>query len=85
MKKILWMYLVLGLLFCNVGFTEQPKYDQNSINININLYNWKHISKNFSILNNTPIEIITLTKEHWMLKCIILYNDLKITTLCEIP
>ena len=85
MKKFLGMFLVLGLLFCNVGFTEEPKYDESNINKNINMHEWKHINKRMSVLKDEPIEIITLTKSNWMLKCTILYGHLSITTYCTIP
>ena len=84
MKKLLGI-VVLCLLWCNVGFAEEPNYDRKSINKNINEYGWKHKNKTMEKYGKDPMEIHTLTNKNWTLKCSIIYSYLEISTYCKIP
>ena len=81
MKKLLGI-VVLGLMWCNVGFAdEKPKISYNSVNENIIKYGWKIKSiKSFS-----EMEIYTLTKGKWIMKCRITYHLSNIFTWCVLP
>ena len=92
MKKLLGI-LVLGLLWCNVGFGEEPKWDYTDLNMNVIEYGWKIKSSKMTtypsetIIGQLPLEIYTLTKGNWVLKCLIRYMteyDLLQTT-CDLP
>ena len=84
MKK-LSMILVLGLLWCNVGFADvtspPPQFDEKSLNKNILEYGWKVKSVNDDSL---AIEIYTLTKDKWILICTV-ERILEIKTYCALP
>ena len=83
MKK-LSLYVLLGLMFCNVGFAETPKYDYKNLNRNI-INGWKIEQFTMSEYKNVPSEIYTLTKGNWVLKCQILYVFEDVQTVCTIP
>ena len=98
MKKLL-MILVM-VFWCNVGFGEEqnfikkiPKWDYSDLNMNVIEYGWKIKSFKMTtypsetIIGQSPLEIYTLTKGNWVLKCLIRYMteyDLLQTT-CDLP
>ena len=62
MKKFLAI-IVLGLLWCNVGFAEEnkPEYHLGSLNKNIIVHGWKiKSSKIFKTKDGIPYELYTL-------------------------
>jgi hypothetical protein len=85
MKKLLGI-LVLGLLWCNVGFADvtspPPQFDEKSLNKNILKHGWKVKSMTDGGLLAT--EIYTLTKDKWMLICTVRMH-LEIKTVCKLP
>ena len=84
MKK-LSLYVFLGLLWSNIGFSEEPKYDYRDMNKNINEYGWKVKKSTMTKLKTAPMEIYTLTKGNWILKCQILYMHDEMQTFCMTP
>ena len=85
MKKFLAI-LVLGLLWCNAGFAdEKPKISYNSVNENIIKYGWKIKSIKFASAKGFPVEIYTLTKGKWIMKCNLRYIHTMMSTTCYLP
>ena len=91
MKKLLAI-MVLGLLWCNVGFAEDKKNlpiwnkdyttTKESLNNNIINYGWK--IKSVKITNDKAI--YTLSKNKWIMYCVVFFADDEIeTTDCRIP
>ena len=80
MKKLLGI-LVLGLLLCNIGFTEEikrPEYNLHSFNYNIIKHNWKHTG---SFKGEGAVQVMTLKKDQWILYCALYLGD----TECWLP
>ena len=74
------------LLWCNVGFGEEPKWDYTDLNKNVIEYGWKIKSSKMTKVDKLPLEIYTLTKGNWVLKCQILYIPEEISqTWCNTP
>ena len=88
MKKI-FLYIFLSLIFCNIGFAEEPKYSSDSLNKNITDYGWEIDENKLIKIGNTTIEIYTLEKyykkKYWLLKCQIAYYISSSSTNCRIP
>ena len=85
MKKFLAI-IVLGLLWCNVGFAEEnkPEYNLGSLNKNIIVHGWKiKSSKIFKTKDGVPYELYTLMNGKWTLKCIVTHDEN--VTLCRLP
>ena len=91
MKK-LFLYVFLSLLWCNVGFAEDKKNlpengkdyttTKESLNNNIINYGWK--IKSVKITNDKAI--YTLSKNKWIMYCVVFFADDEIeTTDCRIP
>ena len=84
MKKLLGI-VVLGLLWCNVGFADDKKelkaLKDYSWDLNDNIINfgWKIKSKR----NTSKYDIYILTKNSWILYCVVEIEDLR--TKCSIP
>ena len=86
MKKLLGI-VVLGLLLCNVGFAEEkkPKYS-SSLNKNIIVHGWKiKSSKIIKTSTGHPLELYTLVKGKWILKCHIYLSDPDEHDYCKLP
>ena len=85
MKK-LSLYVFLVLMFCNVGFGEEPKWAFTDLNKNVIEYGWKIKSSKMTKVDGLPSEIYTLTKGNWVLKCLIIYIPKEILeTWCGTP
>ena len=84
MKKLLGI-LVLGLMFCNVGFADDKKelkvLKDYSFDLNDNIINFGWKIK--SIRNTSKYDIYILTKNSWILYCVVEIEDLR--TKCSIP
>ena len=85
MKK-LSLYIFLVLMVCNVGVAdEKPKISYNSVNENIIKYGWKIKSIKFASAKGFPVEIYTLTKGKWIMKCNLRYIHTMMSTTCYLP
>ena len=85
MKKLLGI-LVLSLLWCNVSFADKkPKFSYISLNENIIKYGWKIKSIKFASAKGFPVEIYTLTKGKWIMKCNLRYIHTMMSTTCYLP
>ena len=84
MKKLLAI-VVLVLMWCNVGFSEEPTFDYSDMNKNIIEHGWKVKKSTMTKLKDAPVEIYTLTKGNWILKCQILYIPKQMQTWCMTP
>ena len=86
MKK-LFLYIFLGLLWCNIGFAEDKKElkwgkDYSSdLNDNIINYGWKVKS----VRKTNDKEIYILNKNNWIMYCVVFFADEEIETTCSIP
>ena len=91
MKKLLGI-VVLGLLWCSVGVADDkknlPKYGKDythtspELNNNIINYGWK--IKSVKMTNDKAI--YTLSKNKWIMYCVVFFADDEIeTTDCRIP
>jgi len=85
MMKKLSLYIFLVLMFCNVGFSEEPTFDYRDMNKNIIEHGWKVKKSTMTKLKTVPVEIYTLTKGNWILKCQILYMHDEMETFCMTP
>ena len=86
MKK-LPLYIFLGLLWCNVGFTEEKKlskigkeYSSTSLNDNIINHGWKVDS----LRSNSNNDIYYLKKDKWILYCLVSLDVYWIETTCSL-
>ena len=84
MKKILGI-VVLVLIWCNVGFSEEPTFEKEYMNKNIIEHGWKVKKSTMTKVKTTPAEIYTLTKGTWILKCQITYIHGQMLTWCMMP
>ena len=84
MKK-LYFYVFVILMTCSVGFSEEPKFDVKDMNKNIIEHGWKVKSSTMTRLRNVPVEIYTLTKGNWILKCQVLHTHEVLKTFCMTP
>jgi len=82
MRKI--FIIIICSFFCS-SFSrgEEPKYS-DSLNENINKFNWKIKSSKFTS-NKIPVEIITLQKNNHIIKCVLGYTFDYIESYCELP
>ena len=82
MKKLLiFLLFYFSLTFAS---SEIPDYD-NFLNTNIKEYGWELQSSTFTKLKEYPIEIHTLTKSGYILKCITIYRSSSQISSCEAP
>ena len=86
MKK-LPLYIFLGLLWCNIGFTEEKKlpkigkeYSSTSLNDNIINHGWKVDS----LRSNSSNDIYYLKKDKWILYCLVSLDAYWIATTCSL-
>ena len=86
MKKILGI-IVLGLFLSgNASFAAEPSWNKKSLNANINEHGWEVKDSVINSSNQTiPIEIYTLIKGTWVLKCVIFFKDSGQTGYCNLP
>ena len=70
---------------CSVGFSEEPTFDSKDINKNIIEHGWMVESFTMTPFNNLLVEIYTLTKGNWILKCQVLYTHDVLKTFCMTP
>ena len=71
MKKIL-IIIVLVFFWTNYLLADEPEYS-NSLNENINKHGWEFLSFFNTTTQRSAVEIITLSKNNWILKCSLHY------------
>ena len=88
MKKLSLFFFVL-LIWCNISFSGEPSYSENSLNENISEWGWEIDDKEFLKVGKAPLEIYTLElyydKKDWILKCQITYYLSSSSTNCRMP
>ena len=87
MKKAI-VIIVLGLLWCNVGFaeTQRPELDKDYVKRDLNLNIIKHNWKIDKVRSTNESDIYILKKDKWMLYCIVLIDPGYGTeTDCDLP
>tara|TARA_B100001540_G_scaffold259768_1_gene238225 strand:+ start:259 stop:525 length:267 start_codon:yes stop_codon:yes gene_type:complete len=88
MKKLSLFFFVL-LIWCNVSFSGEPSYSENSLNENISEWGWEIDDKEFLKPGKGLLEIYTLElyydKKDWILKCQITYYYSSSDTYCRMP
>lgn len=84
MKKAI-LIIVLGLLWCNVGFADVPwdDFDGKSLNENLITHGWKIDSVKQVSIYKEPYDIYILKKKGWILYCKIELSNL--VTECYTP
>jgi len=87
-KKLVFL-LLLNLLIINPSFAydldDRPDWSVDDLQSNIKDYGFRIISTNVVIANEMfPVEIITLEKKGWILKCKVKYTS-QIKTDCDFP
>jgi len=70
---------------CNAGFSEEPTFDIRDMNKNIIEHGWEVKNSKITRLRNVPVEIYTLMKGNWILKCQVLYTHEVLKTFCMKP
>jgi len=71
MKKIL-IIIVLVFFWTNYLLADEPEYS-NSLNENINKHGWEVLSFFNAGTERSAVEVITLSKNNWILKCTLHY------------
>ena len=82
MKKLL-IFLLFSISLSSVS-AEIPDYE-DLLNTNIKKYGWKLQNSTITTLKEYPIEIHTLTKSGYILKCITIYRPSSQVNYCETP
>ena len=93
MLKRFALFFLLNLLITNPSFAydleDRPDWSVDDVQSNIKDYGWKIIGTTIASNENAPIEIITLEKKGWILKCKVRYanfsNGGHIYTDCDFP
>lgn len=70
---------------CNAGFSEEPTFDIRDMNKNIIEHGWEVKNSKITRLRNVPVEIYTLMKGNWILKCQVLHTLEVLKTFCMKP
>ena len=87
-KKIAFL-LLLNLLITNPSFAynvdDMPDYELDDVNGNIKDHGFRIVGTNIASNEMFPIEIITLEKKGWVLKCKVRYASQRTYTVCYYP
>jgi len=87
-KKLVFL-LLLNLLIINPSFAydldDRPDWNVDDLQSNIKDYGFEIIDTNIASTENSIIEIITLEKKDWILKCRVRYTYDQIYTFCDFP
>ena len=70
---------------CGNTNAYEPSYDKKSLNVNILTHEWKVKSSTLSTSSQSHIEIYTLTRNNWILKCILIYRGADQSGYCNLP
>ena len=86
-KKLIFIFLV-NLMASNLSlayeFKERPDWSVDDVQSNIKDYGFRIVGTNMAHSKNFPIEIITLEKKGWILKCRVKYTT-DVLTFCYYP
>jgi hypothetical protein len=86
-KKLTFIFLV-NLMASNLSLAyelkERPDWSVDDLQSNIKDYGFRIVGTNIASNDNFPVEIITLEKKGWILKCKIKYAS-QIYTYCDFP
>ena len=88
MNKTFILFILIKLLIINSSFSydlnDRPDWSVDDVQSNIKDYGFRIIGT--TIANTeSAIEIITLEKKGWILKCRVRYTSQQIYTFCEFP
>ena len=88
MFKKFALFVLLNLLITNPSFAydleDRPDWSVDDVQSNIKDYGFRIVGTNMAHSKNFPIEIITLEKKGWILKCKIKYAS-QFYTNCDFP
>lgn len=84
------MLKFLVILFCSVFIinpanSEIPNYNTRDLNSNIIEHKWKVMRTNFIGIKGYSVELYTLSKNGYILKCQVAYFQNRIETYCLEP
>jgi hypothetical protein len=86
MKKILGIVFLGLFLSGNASFAAEPLWNKKSLNTNINDHGWEVKNSVITAAAATvPVEIYTLIKGTWILKCVIIFKDSNQIGYCSLP
>jgi hypothetical protein len=89
MFKKLAFFILLNLLITNQSFAydvdDMPEVDYGDLNANIKDHGFRIVGTNIASNEMFPIEIITLEKKGWILKCKVRYASQQTYTVCYYP
>ena len=85
MKKVLGIAILSFFLSGNLSFSAEPKWDSTSLNVNIINHGWKIKSSATTHNTGKPVEIFTLVKGNWILKCSIFFEKSGSYGYCTLP
>ena len=89
MIKKLAFLLLLNLLITNSSFAydlnDRPDWSVDDVQSNIKDHGFEIIDTNIANTESNIIEIITLEKKDWILKCRVRYTYDQIYTFCDFP
>ena len=87
-KKILGVFLFV-LLWTSNCYANEPVWDDLSLNKNIQIHGWKVLKISEMKVENSnvsePIEVYTLFRDRWILKCTLIYKDSGQSGYCSLP
>ena len=84
MYKYLFISLFFILIFSPVK-SEIPNFEIRDLNKNIIEHKWKVMRTNFIGIKSYPVELYTLSKNGYILKCQVAYLKDRIETYCMEP
>ena len=87
--KIFFFYTLSSVFLINSAFSvnseDLPNWDLRDLQKNINNHGFKIVSTTIANNGVTPIEIITLEKRGFILKCSVRYTPEQFFTYCNYP
>lgn len=84
MNKLL-SFLIFFVFIANISKSEIPDYESSDLNKNLTEYGWKVIRTNFLSIKGFPMELYTLSKNGYSLKCQVTYFQDRLETHCLEP
>ena len=87
-KKFILLFIInifLATSAISYDLDKMPEYSETDLTENIKDHGFRIMYTNIAANENYPIEIITLEKAGWILKCRLRYTSSLIQTFCTIP